>query len=84
MVETKEQSETRIENAEGDLKHLENVDIHDKALNVSALEATAQEHSIGFVQGFKMYKRAAFWSFRTHLIRFCHYQSLANGTQSSQ
>jgi hypothetical protein len=28
------------------------------------MEATAQEHSIGFVQGFKTYKRAAMWSFR--------------------
>lgn len=64
MSDPKEDRETRIENADADLKHLENVDIHDKALNASALEATAQEHSIGFIQGFKTYKRAAFWSFR--------------------
>ncbi|KAM0714810.1 hypothetical protein Q7P37_009274 [Cladosporium fusiforme] len=53
----------QVEDADQDLKHLKNVDIHDKALNVSAMEATAQEHSVGFVQGFKTYKRAAFWSF---------------------
>jgi hypothetical protein len=59
-----EQADLRIEDAEQQLKNLENVDLHDKALNASAMEATAQEHSIGFVQGFKMYKRAAMWSFR--------------------
>lgn len=53
-----------LEQSEPDLKHLENVNIHDKALNVSAMEATAQEHSVGFIQGFKMYKKAAMWSFR--------------------
>ncbi|KAI6781951.1 Maltose permease-like protein [Emericellopsis cladophorae] len=46
-----------------DLRHLENVGIHDKGLNASAIEATAQEHSIGFVQGFKTYRKAAMWSF---------------------
>jgi hypothetical protein len=59
-----EPTDLRIEDAEQHLKHLENVDLHDKALNASAREATAQEHSIGFIQGFKMYKRAAMWSFR--------------------
>lgn len=59
-----EQSDLQIENAEQQhLKHLQNVDIHDKALNTGAMEATAQEHSIGFIQGFKTYKRAAMWSF---------------------
>ena len=54
----------RVENAEEDVTRLHNVDITDKGLNASALKATAQEHSIGFVKGFKMYKRAAFWSIR--------------------
>lgn len=57
-------SSLRVEATDQDLKHYENVDIHDKALNASAMEATAQEHSVGFIQGFKTYKRAAFWSFR--------------------
>ena len=48
-----------------DLRHLENVDIHDKGLNAGAMEATAQEHSVGFVQGFKTYRKAAMWSFCT-------------------
>ena len=61
---TEDPSDLRVENTEQDLKHLENVGLHDKALNVSAMEATAHEHSIGFVQGFKTYKRAAMWSFR--------------------
>ena len=47
------------------LDHLQDVDLNDKSLNAGALEATAQEHSIGFVQGFKTYRKAAFWSFRT-------------------
>lgn len=51
------------EKSDQDLKHLENVDLHDKALNAGAMEATAAEHSVGFVEGFKTYKRAAFWSF---------------------
>jgi hypothetical protein len=62
-----EPGDLQIEDAEQHLKHLENVDLHDKALNASAREATAQEHSIGFIQGFKMYKRAAMWSFREYI-----------------
>jgi hypothetical protein len=62
-----EQADLRIEDAEQNLKHLEDVNLHDKALNASAREATAQEHSIGFIQGFKMYKRAAMWSFREYI-----------------
>lgn len=57
-------SALHVEEPEQDLKHLQNVDIHDKALNVGAMEATAAEHKVGFIQGFKTYKRAAFWSFR--------------------
>jgi len=64
--DSNEQADLCIENTEQQLKHLEDVDIHDKALNASAMEATAQEHSIGFIQGFKTYKRAAMWSFRKH------------------
>lgn len=44
------------------IDHLKNVDINDKTLNNGALEATAQEHSMGVFQAFKTYKRAAFWS----------------------
>ena len=58
-----EQADLRIEDKEQHLKHLEDVDLHDKSLNASAMEATAQEHSIGYKQGFKTYKRAAMWSF---------------------
>lgn len=54
----------QVETASPNLEHLDDVDLHDKALNVGAQEATAQEHSIGFIQGFKTYKRAAFWSIR--------------------
>jgi len=61
-----EQADLHVENTEQQLKHLEDVDLHDKALNVSAMEATAQEHSIGFIQGFKTYRRAAMWSFREY------------------
>lgn len=59
-----EQADLRVEDTEQHLKHLQHVDIHDKALNAGAMEATAQEHSIGFIQGFKTYKSAAMWSFR--------------------
>lgn len=52
----------QVEAAVPNLERLEDVDLHDKALNVGAQEATAQEHSFGFIQGFKTYKRAAFWS----------------------
>jgi SP family general alpha glucoside:H+ symporter-like MFS transporter len=62
-----EQADLRIDDAEQHLKHLKDVNIHDKALNASAREATAQEHSIGFIQGFKMYRRAAMWSFREYI-----------------
>ena len=58
-----EQADLHVENTEQHLKHFQNVDIHDKALNAGAMEATAQEHSIGFIQGFKTYKSAAMWSF---------------------
>lgn len=52
----------RIESATPGLNHLQDVDLHDKALNTAALEATAEEHSYGVWEGFKTYKRAAFWS----------------------
>jgi SP family general alpha glucoside:H+ symporter-like MFS transporter len=61
---TEDPGDLRVEDKDQDLKHLENVNLHGKMLNASAMEATAQEHSIGFVQGFKTYKRAAMWSFR--------------------
>lgn len=63
-----EPSTPQVEDTDQDLKHLKNVGIHDKALNTGAMEATAAEHSVGFIQGFKTYKRAAFWSFRTHTL----------------
>ncbi|CAM1506200.1 Fc.00g058410.m01.CDS01 [Cosmosporella sp. VM-42] len=52
----------RVESAGDALDHLKNVDLHDKTLNNEALQATVQEHSFGVIQGFKTYKRAAFWS----------------------
>ncbi|KAH7013666.1 general substrate transporter [Ilyonectria destructans] len=48
--------------SDGGLDHLKNVDLHDKVLANGALEATTQEHSLGVLQAFKTYKRAAFWS----------------------
>jgi SP family general alpha glucoside:H+ symporter-like MFS transporter len=53
-----------IEAAEPDINRLQNVDLADKTLNASAVEATADEHSVGFIQGMKTYKKAAFWSIR--------------------
>ncbi|KAF4462803.1 alpha-glucoside transport [Fusarium albosuccineum] len=52
----------QIESTDQGLDHLKDVDLHDKVLANDALEATAQEHSFGVIQGFKTYKRAAFWS----------------------
>lgn len=60
------QGELRIENADPGLNHLQDANLDDKALNNAALEATAGEHSYGVWQGFKTYKRAAFWSVRTY------------------
>lgn len=40
-----------------------------KALNVNAAVGNEAEHSFGVIQGFKTYKRAAFWSIGT---RFFH------------
>lgn len=54
----------QVEAAEPDLNRLKNVDLADKTLNASAVEATAEEHSVGFIQGMKTYKKAAFWSIR--------------------
>ncbi|KAI5467916.1 general substrate transporter [Mariannaea sp. PMI_226] len=51
-----------IESSDAGLDHLKNVDIHDKALTNAALDATAHEHSVSILQGFKTYKRAALWS----------------------
>ena len=42
---------------------LGNTDLHDKVLNEEARQATAAEHSLGFLQAIKTYKKAAFWSF---------------------
>jgi SP family general alpha glucoside:H+ symporter-like MFS transporter len=61
---TEDSGDLRVEDKDQDIKHLENVGLHDKMLNASAMEATAQEHSIGFIQGFKTYRKAAMWSFR--------------------
>ncbi|KAM0562954.1 hypothetical protein ACHAPJ_001797 [Fusarium lateritium] len=51
-----------VESTDAGLDHLKNVDLHDKTLNNEALEATVDEHSYGVWEGFKTYKRAAFWS----------------------
>ncbi|CAJ0548853.1 Ff.00g024660.m01.CDS01 [Fusarium sp. VM40] len=51
-----------VESTDAGLDHLKNVNLHDKALANEALEATADEHSYTVWQGFKTYKRAAFWS----------------------
>ncbi|KAK1752348.1 general substrate transporter [Echria macrotheca] len=46
----------------GTLSHLQDAALTDKALANGALEATVQEHSMGFLQALKTYRRAAFWS----------------------
>lgn len=56
--------ELHVESTDHGLDHFKNVDIHDKSLNNGALEATAEEHSMGVWQAFKTYKRAAIWSIR--------------------
>lgn len=63
MVNEK-RSELAVEAAEPDINRLQNVDLNDKTLNASAVEATADEHKVGFIQGMKTYKKAAFWSIR--------------------
>lgn len=55
-------NDIQVEAAEPRVDHLKNVDLHDKALNSDAHEATVQEHTIGLLQAFKTYKRAAFWA----------------------
>lgn len=60
----RENEDVNIETASPNIERLDNVDLHDKALNAGAQEAAAQEHSLGFIQGFKTYRRAAFWSVR--------------------
>ncbi|KAM0201239.1 hypothetical protein ACHAPA_002411 [Fusarium lateritium] len=64
MATRKESGEINphVESTDAGLDHLKNVGLHDKALANEALEATADEHSYGVWQGFKTYKRAAFWS----------------------
>jgi SP family general alpha glucoside:H+ symporter-like MFS transporter len=64
---TSGQEDMRIESADPGLNHLQDVSLHDKALNTAALEATVEEHSYGVWEGFKTYKRAAFWSIGTCL-----------------
>lgn len=59
---TTNRDDIQVESAGGGLQHLEDVNLNDKALNAGALEATVQEHSYGVLEGFKTYKRAAFWS----------------------
>lgn len=55
-------SDLQVESAEPGLDHFKHADLDDKALNSEAKEANDHEHSIGFIQGMKTYKRAAFWS----------------------
>lgn len=74
-----------IESTDAGLDHLKNVDLHDKALANDALEATADEHSYGVIQGFKTYKAAALWSIRKSLIHSSYENGhVANDVQSSQ
>lgn len=61
-------SDLHIETAGSGINRMNDVDITDKTLNAEALEATAAEHSLGFIQGFKTYKRAAFWSIRESIL----------------
>lgn len=45
-----------------DVVHYNDVSLYDKGLNQQAKQATATEHSFGFITAMKTYKRAAFWS----------------------
>lgn len=53
-----------VEEGPTEYTHYNDVDLHDKGLNEQAKQGTAAEHSLGFVQAMKTYKRAAFWSAR--------------------
>ncbi|KFA75922.1 hypothetical protein S40288_05855 [Stachybotrys chartarum IBT 40288] len=55
-------SDIQLETAAPNVSGLQNADIHDKTLNAGAQEATMQEHSMGFIQAIKTYRRAAMWS----------------------
>ena len=84
MVASKQTGEINphIESTDAGLDHLKNVDLHDKALANEALEATADEHSYGVVQGFKTYKAAAFWSIGEFSLSL--ELNVADGVQSSR
>ena len=58
--------------AYGGVERLKDVGLRDAALAGGALEGSAQEHSMGVLQGLKTYKRAAFWSIRTSPARKGH------------
>lgn len=51
-----------IEHGPSHVAALQDASLDDKALNVGALVGTEAEHSYGFTQGFKTYRRAALWS----------------------
>ncbi|ROT42640.1 maltose permease MAL31 [Sodiomyces alkalinus F11] len=62
---TQENSATgdlRIERGPDPNANLQDAAVDDKVLNLGAQEGNEAEHSFGFIQGFKTYKRAAFWS----------------------
>jgi hypothetical protein len=76
-----EQRVGEIEAANNGLNRLHDVDLHDKALNSEAFAATTAEHSYGFVEGIKTYRRAAIWSVREWIPR--HRQLLRRITHAN-
>lgn len=55
-------SDLQIERGPDPNANLQDAAVDDKVLNLVAQEGNENEHSFGFIQGFKTYKRAAFWS----------------------
>ncbi|TPX16248.1 uncharacterized protein E0L32_003897 [Thyridium curvatum] len=55
-------TDDRIERSNVNYTSFTQVGLDDKILNAEALQGTANEHSLTFLQGIKTYKRAALWS----------------------
>lgn len=64
ITQEKQVSSGAVEEGHAEYSHYNEASLRDKGLNEQAKQATAAEHSYGFVQAIKTYKRAAFWSAR--------------------
>jgi MFS transporter, SP family, general alpha glucoside:H+ symporter len=58
-------SDNQIEANPADPNRFQDASLDSKALNADAAVGNEAEHSFGVIQGFKTYKRAAFWSIGT-------------------